>query len=126
LGKGEKKLNFGRSFSFFQTFPPFLFGFIWWRFTRWAFFKNSVALRIRPGADVSVYFGAALNPLVLLVLPVSIVGVDAKVILVTSADPCRADDSTALLIGRSSQHPSIGFYFSSVLPSVGRHPFHFG
>jgi hypothetical protein len=31
-GKGKEiEFHDGRSFSFFQTFPPFLFGFIWWR-----------------------------------------------------------------------------------------------
>ena len=38
----------------FQTFPPFLFGSLC------GVFKNSVALRIQPGADVSVCFGAQL------------------------------------------------------------------
>ncbi len=36
-----------------------------------------------------------------------------RCILVTSVDPCQADIITAPLIGRSLQHPSIGFYFLS-------------
>ncbi len=50
-----------------------------------------------------------------------IVGVDAKVFLIASADPCQADDSTAPLIGlllnirqldfiiRRFYHPSVAF-----------------
>ena len=86
-------------------------------------FQNSVSLRIRPAcADVSVYFGAALNSFVFHVIPVSIVGVDAKVFLVTSADPCRTDDSTALLIGRSST--SVTWILIFVGSPIRRSPSH--
>ncbi len=92
------------------------------RFSWGAFFKNWVSVRTRPGADVSVCFGAPLNPLVLSCPPSFNCWCECKgVHLVTSADPCQGDDSTAPLIGRSSAS-SIGFYFSSSpirrLPSV--------
>jgi hypothetical protein len=38
-----------------------------------------------------------------------IVGVDAKVFLIASADPCQADIITALLIVDAPRHPSTGF-----------------
>ena len=57
LGKGNRNwILWWPLLSFFQTFPPFFFWFIWWRFSWGTFFKNWIALRIRPaGADVCLF-----------------------------------------------------------------------
>ena len=125
LGEREQKLNFVMAalFHFFKPFLLFLFGSFGGDLVEGLFLKIELHCGFDQQVRMCVYFGAALNPPPCFNCWCGCKGEN----LVTSVDPCQADIITApLTIGRSSITSSIGFYFSSVLPSVGHHPFHFG
>ena len=81
-------------------------------------------MRIRPGADVLVLYSLCIqNSLILHVIPVSIVGVDAKSFLNLVTSIRQPIHGPHPLIGRSSTS-STGFYFiPSILDKAGRNPF---
>ncbi len=125
-GKGKRKFHDGRSFSFFQTFPPFSFWFFVCRFSWGAFFKIQFHCgldQVRMCLSISVlYFLCFQNVLVfrvtcwLLVLSASWIQMVTGIwtlnlllwFLVTSIrQPIHGPHP---LIGRSSTS-SIGFYF---------------